>query len=91
MNRFISSHRRIVNALIILANIYSPSEESTPDFALLRDHILLPLLSDPSIADPRATIHFKARIFSSFHADRRSPPLAAPLGALLPAAVPHRQ
>ena len=40
---FISSHRRLVNALIILANVFTPSEESVTDFALIRDHVLLPL------------------------------------------------
>ena len=32
-----------MNALIILANIYTPTEGSVRDYALIRDHILLPL------------------------------------------------
>ena len=32
-----------MNALIILANVFSPSEENVTDFALIRDHVLLPL------------------------------------------------
>ena len=40
---FVEKHKNIVNALILLSNVFSPSESTYEGFTLLRDHLLLPI------------------------------------------------
>ena len=46
---FISSHRTLVNSLIVLSTVYMPSEDNYDDYALIRDHILIPLFGKADI------------------------------------------
>lgn len=49
VENFISSHRTLINSLIVLSTVYMPSEDSYDDYALIRDHILIPLFGKEDI------------------------------------------
>ena len=66
-NQFIAKYKRIVNALIILANIFTPTEGSVRDYALIRDHILLPLFGTVEGENPDGShLYSKASINTIF-------------------------
>lgn len=51
---FVSSHRALINSLIVLSTVYMPSEDMYDDYALIRDHILIPLFGKEDISH----VHF---------------------------------
>ena len=57
--QFVADNRRVVNALITLSTIYSPTEANFSNYALLRDHVLRPLFASaaPPTPDTLSTLH----------------------------------
>ena len=62
VQKFISAHRRLVNALIVLANVFSPTEENVTDFALIRDHVLLPIYGQKEESSTHYTLQSRETV-----------------------------
>lgn len=61
VENFISSHRTLINSLIVLSTVYMPSEDNYDDYALLRDHVLIPLFGKEDI--PHVHFHVSIPLF----------------------------
>ena len=59
--QFVSTHRSVMNSIITLSTIFAPTEANFTNYALLRDHVLLPLFassqSRPYPPEVLSTVH----------------------------------
>ena len=85
---FVSSHRALINSLIVLSTVYMPSEDMYDDYALIRDHILIPLFGKEDISHVHFHVwtHFVLLIQDCCYSSRIEASRTQ-----LPASISHRQ